>query len=79
MSENKQNIISEIYYDRSGYGSKKTTLEDSKKKTSQLQWLMLMNSFIKMLMKKENPEAKIHLLHLMLTINIKQTYFLLKI
>ena len=32
MSENKQKIISDIYYDRSGYGCKKTTLEDSKKK-----------------------------------------------
>ena len=32
MSENKQKIISDIYYDRSGYGSKKITLEDSRKK-----------------------------------------------
>ena len=32
MSDNKQKIISDVYYDRSGYGSRKTTLEDSKKK-----------------------------------------------
>ena len=32
MSENKQKIISDIYFDRSGFGSRKTTLEDAKKK-----------------------------------------------
>jgi hypothetical protein len=35
MSDNKQKIISDVYYDRSGYGSRKTTLEDSKKKNLQ--------------------------------------------
>ena len=32
MGDNKQKIISDVYYDRSGYGSLKTTLEDSRKK-----------------------------------------------
>ena len=35
-SESKQKIISEIYFDRAGYGSLKTTLEDSKKKDSSI-------------------------------------------
>ena len=29
---NKQTIISDIYFDRSGYGSKATTLKDAKEK-----------------------------------------------
>ena len=32
MAENKQKIISEIYFDRSGYGSRATTLKDAKAK-----------------------------------------------
>ena len=32
MSDNKQKIINDIYYDRSGFGSKQTTLKDAKKK-----------------------------------------------
>ena len=28
----KQKIINDIYFDRSGYGSKKTTLDDARKK-----------------------------------------------
>ena len=33
---NKQKIINDIYFDRSGYGSKKTTLEDSRKKDASI-------------------------------------------
>ena len=32
MSDNKQNIVSDIYFDRSGFSSKSTTLKDAKKK-----------------------------------------------
>ena len=32
MAENKQKIISEIYFARSGYGSRATTLKDAKAK-----------------------------------------------
>ena len=32
MADNKQKIISDIYFDRSGYGSKATTLKDAKEK-----------------------------------------------
>ena len=30
MSDGKQDIISKIYFDRSGYGSKATTLKDAR-------------------------------------------------
>ena len=32
MMSDKQKIISDIYFDKAGYGSRKTTLEDAKKK-----------------------------------------------
>ena len=32
MADNKQKIISDIYYDRSGFGSKQTTLKDAREK-----------------------------------------------
>ena len=32
MSDNKQKIISEIYFDRAGFGSRATTLKDAKQK-----------------------------------------------
>ena len=36
MSDNKQNIISDIYFDRSGFSSKSTTLKDAKKKDASI-------------------------------------------
>ena len=38
---NKQTIISDIYFDRSGYGSKATTLKDAREKIKLLLWKML--------------------------------------
>ena len=32
MASDKQKIINDIYYDRSGFGSRATTLQDAKKK-----------------------------------------------
>ena len=32
IMSDKQKIISDIYFDKAGYGSRKTTLEDAKKK-----------------------------------------------
>ena len=32
MAENKQKIIAEVYFDKAGFGSRKTTLEDRRKK-----------------------------------------------
>ena len=34
MSDNKQKNISEIYFDRAGFGSRATTLKDAKQKDS---------------------------------------------
>ena len=38
----KQKIINDIYFDRSGYESKKTTLDDARKKIRQSPWMMSM-------------------------------------
>ena len=32
MADNEQKVISDIYFDRSGYGSKATTLKDAREK-----------------------------------------------
>ena len=45
----KQKIINDIYFDRSGYGSKKSTLDDARKKIRQSPWMISMNSLEKML------------------------------
>ena len=45
----KQKIINDIYLDRSGYGSKKTTLDDARKEIRQSPWMMSMNFLEKML------------------------------
>ena len=49
---NKQKNISEVYFDRSGFGSRKTTLEDSRKKDSSIK-MEDVERFV-----KENVEAK---------------------
>ena len=36
MSSDKQKIISDIYFDRSGFGSRATTLKDSKEKDASI-------------------------------------------
>ena len=45
----KQKIINDIYFDRSGYGSKATTLKDARQKISQLLWMMSLNFLEEML------------------------------
>lgn len=45
----KQKIISDIYNDKSGFSSKKVTLEDAKKNILQSKCQMLKNSLEKML------------------------------
>ena len=47
MSESKQKIINDIYFDRAGFGSLKTTLEDSKKKDSSITMSDVRQSFLK--------------------------------
>ena len=52
MSDNKQNIVSDIYFDRSGFSSKSTTLQDAKKKDASIT-LEDVNKFF-----RENVEQK---------------------
>ena len=57
MSENKQKIISDIYFDRSGFGSRKTTLEDSKKKDKTITMKDVEEFFKKNVEVKRNPRG----------------------
>ena len=52
MSENKQKIINDIYFDRSGFGSKQVTLKDAKEKDSSIKMSDVERFF------KENVEVK---------------------
>ena len=48
MSESKQKIINDIYFDRAGFGSKSNTLKDAKEKIVALKCQMLRGSLKKM-------------------------------
>ena len=61
----KQKIISDIYYDKSGYGSKGITLKDARQKDKLLLRTMLISSLKRMLRKKGKCEGRIVLLLLM--------------
>ena len=52
MSDNKQKIISDIYHDPAGFGSKQTTLKDSRKKDATITMKDVEQFF------KENVEVK---------------------
>ena len=52
MSENKQKIINDIFFDRSGFGSKQVTLKDAKEKDSSIKMSDVERFF------KENVEVK---------------------
>ena len=58
MSDNKQKIISDVYYDRSGYGSRKTTLEDSKKKEPTIKIADVEGFFRKNIEIKKKPRGE---------------------
>ena len=45
----KQKIINDIYFDRSGFGSRGTTLKDAKEKDSSIKCQMLRGSLKRML------------------------------
>ena len=53
----KQKIINDIFFDRSGYGSKKTTLDDARKKDKTITMDDVNEFFRKMLKSKGNHEA----------------------
>ena len=59
MTDNssKQKIINDIYYDRSGYGSKKTTLEDAKKKDPTIKMTDVEEFFKKNVEVKKKPRG----------------------
>ena len=48
LMSSTQEIIKSVYYDRSGYGSKQTTLKDAKQKIVVLQLTISMNSLVRM-------------------------------
>ena len=52
MSESKQKIINDIYFDRAGFGSKSNTLKDAKEKDSSIKMSDVERFF------KENVEIK---------------------
>ena len=54
----KQDIISNIYFDRSGFGSKATTLQDAKKKMPVLRKKMLRSFFRKNVEEKRKPRGE---------------------
>ena len=57
MSENKQKIIHDTYYDRAGFGSKKTTYEDAKKKDKTITMKDVEEFFKKNVEVKRNPRG----------------------
>ena len=72
----KQDTISKIYYDRSGFGSLNTTFKDAKAKDSSITLNDVRDFFRKMLNEKSNCVDIIVLLLMKHTGNIKQIYFL---
>ena len=57
MGENKQKIIADIYYDRSGFGSLKTTLDDSRKKDPSIRMEDVKEFFRKNVEVKKKPRG----------------------
>ena len=56
----KQDIISNVYYDRSGFGSRATTLKDAREKDKSITKEDVEEFFLgKMLRRKENPVVRI--------------------
>ena len=57
MAEGKQKIIAEVYYDRSGFGSLKTTLDDSRKKDPSIRMEDIKEFFRKNVEVKKKPRG----------------------
>ena len=58
MSLDKQKIINDIYYDRSGFGSKATTLQDAKKKDATITKEDVEEFFKKNVEEKRKPRGE---------------------
>ena len=59
MSSNKQKIINDIYFDRSGFGSRAPTLKDAREKDKSITKEDVEEFLGKMLKKSENLVARI--------------------
>ena len=57
MADDKQKIINDIYFDRSGYGSKATTLKDAREKDSSIKMSDVETFFIKNVEIKAKPRG----------------------
>ena len=57
MAESKQKTIAEVYYDRSGFGSLKTTLDDSRKKDPSVRMEDVKEFFRKNVEVKKKPRG----------------------
>jgi hypothetical protein len=57
MSDGKQDIISKIYFDRAGYGSKRNTLKDAKEKDSSIKMEDVEQFFKKNVEVKKKPRG----------------------
>ena len=58
MSSNKQKIISDIYFDRSGFGSRATTLQDAKRKDASITKDDVEEFFKKNIEEKRKPRGE---------------------
>ena len=58
MSSDKQKIINDIYYDRSGFGSRATTLKDAKKKDASITKEDVEEFFRKNVEEKRKPRGE---------------------
>ena len=59
MSSNKQKIINDIYFDRSGFGSRENTLKDAREKDKSITKEDFEEFLRKMLKKSANRVARI--------------------
>ena len=58
MADNKQKVISDIYFDRSGYGSKATTLKDAREKDKTITMKDVEDSLERMLRLRESKRVR---------------------
>ena len=71
-------MISDIYFDKSGYGSKAITLKDARQKDKTITADEVKEFFKKNVEEKRNQEGRIVLLLHMLTGNFNWIYFYFK-
>ena len=72
----KQEIIGNIYFDKAGFGSRKTTLQDAKDKDPTITMKDVEEFFKKMLKSRRTPEDGTASLPLTIITLIKWIYFL---